>query len=203
MNGEFQQFFDEMAQALARSPKALVLPPGDFREAAVLAPLVVRPDGPRLVFTKRPDTLRHHAGQISFPGGQRDPGDATPLATALRELGEELGVAASDVQVLGGLDELATPSRFRIAPFVGRLPNDVVFRPDKTEVEEVFEVPLADFLKPGVRREEQRVVFGTSRNVYFYDVPPRVIWGATGFIIHRLLERVTALPSWQETLAGL
>jgi 8-oxo-dGTP pyrophosphatase MutT (NUDIX family) len=152
---------------------------------------------PHLLFTQRPDTLRHHAGQISFPGGARDPEDVTPQITALRELREELGIPETAVEVLGSLDEIPTPSGFRVACFVGRLSSAAVLQPSPTEVAAVLELPVAAFFAEGLPRTEQRQIFGRGAEVYYYDVGPHVVWGVTGHLLRSLLMELAALPTWR------
>ncbi|WP_257453326.1 CoA pyrophosphatase [Archangium lipolyticum] len=180
--------FDVLENRLAsRPPRALNLPGLVMREAAVLVPLLVRDGTPHILFTKRPTTLRHHAGQYSFPGGSRDPEDPTPLHTALRETREELGIDVSGVRVLGALDEVPTLTEFRIQPFVGVIPQGVEYRPSPDEVEFILEVPLAELMNPAIRRSERRSVRGVEYEVDFYTYGSHVIWGATGRILRNLL----------------
>jgi 8-oxo-dGTP pyrophosphatase MutT (NUDIX family) len=151
---------------------------------------------PHLLFTLRPAHLRRHAGQVSFPGGARDPDDATPLHTALRELREELGVPERNVEVLGMLDEIPTTTEFRVVPYVGVLDPATLFRPDAGEIAELLEIPLAALQSPGVQRMEKRVFLGAERDMYFYDVGRHTIWGATARILKNLLEVLAELPAW-------
>ncbi len=180
--------FDALEARLAsRPPRAVNLPGLVLREAAVLVPLLVREGSPHILFTKRPSTLRHHAGQYSFPGGSRDAEDTTPLHTALRETREELGIDVSGVRVLGALDEVPTLTEFRIQPFVGVIPNSLEYRPNPDEVEFIIEVPLAALMDPTLRRTERRSVRGVEYEVDFYTYGSHVIWGATGRILRDLL----------------
>lgn len=189
--------FTELAARLQQHPgRALNLPGLELRDSAVLVPFVVRGEAPALLFTLRPAHLRRHAGQVSFPGGVRDAADATLLHTALRELREELGVPAGSVEVLGMLDEIPTTSEFRVVPYVGLLHPAVPLRPDAGEIAELLEIPLARLQSPGVRRMEKRVFRGAERDVYFYDVGPHTIWGATARILKNLLEVLGELPAW-------
>jgi len=158
-----------------------------LRESAVLVPLLWRGGRAHLLFTQRPKNLRQHGGQISFPGGSREPFDPTPLHTALRETREELGIPPDRVEVLGRLDELPTITEFRIAPFVGAIPADLQYAPDPNEVEEVVEVPLDYFLEEGHLRTEKRNIGPTEREIYFYDYGRHTIWGATARIVRNLL----------------
>ncbi len=190
--------FGDLARALGRRPQRLLEVPLDaLRESAVLAPMCVRDGIPHLLFTRRPEGLRHHGGQISFPGGARDAADGTALFTALRELQEELGVPPAQVEVLGPLDEIPTPSGFRIAPFAGRIAGDATLLPNPAEVEELIQLPVTAFFEPGLPRVEERQVFGRGRAVYFYEVGPHVIWGATAHILRELLAELAALPAWK------
>ena len=180
--------FDALENHLAtRPPRAVHLPGFVLREAAVLVPLLVRDGCPHVLFTKRPPTLRHHAGQYSFPGGSRDPEDATPLHTALRETREELGIDVSGVRVLGPLDEVPTLTEFRIQPFVGVIPHGLEYRLSPDEVEFILEVPLEALLDPAIRRTERHHVRGVEYEVDFYTFGTHVIWGATGRILSELL----------------
>ncbi|WNG50744.1 CoA pyrophosphatase [Archangium minus] len=180
--------FDALENHLAsRPPRSLNLPGLVLREAAVLVPLLLREGSPHILFTKRPTTLRHHAGQYSFPGGSRDAEDTTPLHTALRETREELGIDVSGVRVLGALDEVPTLTEFRIQPFVGVIPQGMEYRPNPDEVEFIIEVPLSHLMDPAIRRTERRTVRGVEYEVDFYTYGSHVIWGATGRILRNLL----------------
>ncbi|HYO59917.1 CoA pyrophosphatase [Archangium sp.] len=189
-----ESLFDALESHLAsRLPRALNLSGRVLRESSVLVPLLVREGTPHILFTKRPITLRHHAGQYSFPGGSRDPQDATPLHTALRETQEELGIDVSGVRVLGALDEVPTPSEFRIQPFVGVIPHGLEYRPNPDEVEFILEVPLEALIDPAIHRTEHRVVRGVEYEVDFYTYGSHVIWGATGHILRNLLRLASQL----------
>lgn len=166
-----------------------------LRRAAVLLPLVVTDAGPALVLTQRTDQVEHHKGQISFPGGALDDGEE-PLAGALRETHEEIGVPASDVVVLGGLDdEEAAISGFMVSPFVGALPYPRRLRVSADEVHAVLVVTLQTLLDPrNVRTELYRRPRGDSVVMYYYQAGSSVIWGATGRIVARFLEAVFDVP---------
>lgn len=188
-------FFDTLEAWLASHPsRPLNLPGLVLRESAVLVPLFEREGVPHVVFTRRPAHLRNHANQFSFPGGSRDPEDATPLHTALRETEEELGIERSRVRVIGMLHEVPTTTSFRIQPFVGIIPSDGQYRPSAEEVEFILEVPLAGLLDPSILRTEKRTARGTEYDVYFYTYNSHVIWGATARILYNLLEHIRQLP---------
>ena len=189
--------FAELSRALQQHPgRQLNLPGLELRDSAVLAPFIFRGAEPRLLFTLRPTHLRRHAGQVSFPGGARDPDDATPLHTALREVREELGVAPESVEILGMLDEMVTTTEFRVVPYVGLLDPSVELHPDAGEIAELLEIPVSDLLVPGLRRTERRFYRGTEHDVYFYDVGRHTIWGATARILSNLLSVISQLPAW-------
>ncbi|ATB43578.1 coenzyme A pyrophosphatase [Cystobacter fuscus] len=188
--------FDALENQLStRPPQALRMPGLVLREAAVLVPLLLRDGVPQVLFTKRPTTLRHHAGQYSFPGGSRDAVDPTPLQTALRETREELGIDVTGVRVLGALDEVPTlgGSGFRIQPFVGVLPHGLEYKPNPAEVEFIVEVPLAHLMDPTAHRVEPHFSRGVAYEVDFYTYESHVIWGATGRILRHLLGLTRAL----------
>ena len=189
--------FAELSRALQQHPgRQLNLPGLELRDSAVLAPFILRAGEPRLLFTLRPAHLRRHAGQVSFPGGARDPEDPTTLHTALRELREELDVPADSVEVLGMLDEIPTTSEFRVVPYVGLLDPSVEFHPDAGEIAELLEIRVSDLLVPGLRRTEKWFYRGAERDVYFYDVGNHTIWGATARILSNLLSVISELPAW-------
>jgi len=188
-----EPFFEQLRNRLqAVPPKTLNLPGVVLREAAVLVPLFMRGEL-QILFTKRPESLRMHGGQISFPGGARDESDPTPLHTALRETEEELGIPRHQVNVLGMLDEIPTITQFRVAPFVGVIPPQFSYLANPDEIEEVIEVPLSHLLDPAFQRSEKREVFGREREIYFYDYGQHVIWGATARILRDLLQVIGEL----------
>ena len=197
-----EPLFDQLAARVREHPgQPLDLPGVELREAAVLVPLTLRSLVPVVLFTRRQETLRHHAGQISFPGGVRDASDVTPLHTALRELEEELGVHAEDVDVLGMLDEIPTITEFRVVPFVGRLPEGTAFAVSAGEIAELIEVPVAALQEPARQRIERRLVRGAERDIYFFEYAGHTIWGATARIVRNLLDRTEDLPAWKELVS--
>lgn len=188
--------FEELKGRLRETPpKTLVLPGLDLREAAVLIPLFSRRDVPHVLFTKRTEWLRNHAGQISFPGGARDESDSTPLHTALRETREELGIPPESVEILGLLEETPTITQFRVLPFVGVIPSDFPYVVNAAEIDEVIEVPIAHLLRPEIHRMQKQEILGREREIYFYDYGKHVIWGATARMLRNLLQVVSALKT--------
>ncbi|MEM6677842.1 MAG: CoA pyrophosphatase [Pseudomonadota bacterium] len=166
--------------------------PGSVRErpAAVLCPLVERADGLRVILTVRSRHLRHHAGQISFPGGKVDLSDPGPRDAALREAEEEIALPASAVRLLGSLDPYVTSTAFRVTPFVGLVAPDWRGTPDPSEVDEIFECPLDFLMDPSNRVRHHREWRGGRR--YFYAMPwgAYYIWGATAGMLKGLSDRL-------------
>lgn len=164
-------------------------------EAAVLVGLVPRVAGWQVLFTRRTDALRHHAGQVSFPGGRIEPGDRDAAAAALRETSEETGISATLLTPLGYLDPLATVTGFRVLPLVAVVDPDHVPVADPCEVDEVFEVPFEHLMEPSNLRRICIEVGGRSRSVLeFVDrgIPGQRIWGVSAAILHNLRERLEA-----------
>jgi 8-oxo-dGTP pyrophosphatase MutT (NUDIX family) len=139
-----------------------------------------------MVFTKRTDTLSRHAGEISFPGGLADEGEAV-ASTALREAEEELGLAPADVELVGTLPPVHTRvTGILIVPFVGFLKEDPLFTPSPEEIADVLEFPLADLMARGAESEIEHD--GARFQTYAYEVDGHVIWGATARILWSLFE---------------
>jgi 8-oxo-dGTP pyrophosphatase MutT (NUDIX family) len=158
------------------------------RPAAVLVPVVAHGE-PSVLFTLRPTNMRAHGGQISFPGGKIDPGDVSPEAAALREAHEELGLAASDVELVGRLSEWATPSGFLITPVVGIVAPAAQHTPNPHEVAEVFEIPVSLLRDPAVADDRGKLErWGMSFPIYAYRPGERLIWGATARLLRELLD---------------
>ncbi|HLS69629.1 MAG TPA: CoA pyrophosphatase [Kiloniellales bacterium] len=161
------------------------------REAAVLVPLVARPCGIQVLLTRRSQHLSSHPGQIAFPGGCREPGDQGPLATALRETEEEIGLSPRSIEPLGQLDLYVTGTGFAVTPIVGWVEEDFPLEAlalDRREVEEAFEVPLPFFLDPLNRQRHRRRYRGQERHYYVYPYRDYYIWGATAGMLNNLAE---------------
>jgi 8-oxo-dGTP pyrophosphatase MutT (NUDIX family) len=185
------RFMDRLEQELrrrldARSPRRAS--EDHLRPAAVLVPLISEAAGYKLLLTVRASSLRRQPGDISFPGGAIDPADSSPLAAALRESEEEVGLNATDVDILGQMDEMPTITGFRITPFVGLVTGPYAFQHNH-EVEELLLVPLATLRKPSVVWVEQREIRPGHRvSVYHYRYGEHDIWGITGRLVKELLE---------------
>ena len=160
-----------------------------LRPAAVLVPVWLRPKGAALILTKRSSRLKHHPGQIAFPGGKVDATDASPEAAALRESQEEIGLDPSRVTILGTLPVHETVTGFAVIPFVGLIRGPFDPRPEAGEVEEVFTVPVSHVLAPARYAVERRRWLGEWRRYYAVPYGPYYIWGATARILRGLAER--------------
>lgn len=142
-----------------------------------------------MVLTKRASHLKHHPGQIAFPGGKVDATDAGPMQAALREAQEEIGLDPGRVRVIGTLPVHETVTGFAMTPFVGLIDGDFTPLPEVGEVEEVFTVPLTHVLTPAFFAIEGRVWMGKRRRYYAVPYGPYYIWGATARILRGLAER--------------
>lgn len=191
-----------LVTALARSGPAssdfdlnpdVVLPEDRrLRPAAVLVPIQLADTGPKVILTRRASALKHHPGQIAFPGGKIDPGDTDATAAALREAEEEIGLPRRNVKVLGTLPGHETVTGFRITPVLGHVEDCFTPIPRSGEVDKVFSVPLSHVTNPARFAIQSRMWRGQRR--YYYTVPygPYYIWGATARILRGLAERLVA-----------
>lgn len=168
------------------SADAATLFPSSLTPAAVVLPLIDRPAGLSILMTRRSASLRDHPGQISLPGGRVDAHDADALATALRELWEELRIPARFVEVAGYLPPQAVVTGFVITPVVGFLPDGIDIQPDPVEVAEVFEVPLDFIMDPVNQVVAPRRVRGVDLTMIEFRHGPHRIWGATALILDSL-----------------
>ena len=163
-------------------------PSVELRAAAVLVPLVDRPEGMSVLLTQRTAHLSAHAGQIAFPGGRIEPEDPDAVAAALRETEEEVGLRRDRVSVIGRLDTYVTGTGFEITPVVGIVSLPFSLTIDPFEVAEVFEVPLSFVLDPGNHHRTERL-FEERRRVFFVlPYEGRNIWGATAGMLVNLAE---------------
>lgn len=161
-----------------------------LRPAAVLVPLLVGPSGVEVILTKRSSRLKHHPGQIAFPGGKVDDTDAGAVAAALRETREEIGLAEDNVEVLGTMAPHETVTGFSVTPVLGRVRAVFDARPEAGEVDEVFSVPLSHVTDPAKFAIERRRWRGEWRHYYVVPYGPYYIWGATARILRALADRM-------------
>jgi 8-oxo-dGTP pyrophosphatase MutT (NUDIX family) len=177
---------DELADLLSDAPAT---------EAAVLVGLVPRRQGLQVLLTRRTDSLRHHAGQVSIPGGRIEAADADAVAAALREAHEEIGLGPALAAPLGYLDPMITITGFRVLPVVARIDPDFVAAPDPGEVAEVFEVDLGFLMHPDNLERVDLPFRGRVRHVLEFRRPPQApeqrIWGVTASILFNLRERLS------------
>jgi|GEM_PF-96277 len=161
------------------------------RDAAVLAPVIDRAGADHVMFTKRAEHLTDHPGQMSFPGGGREPEDADLLATALREANEEVGLEPAEADVVGHLTDIRTVTNYRVRPFVGRVP-DREYVPRDSEVAEIAILPVSGLVDPANYESERRdhPHYGEIR-LHFFHVGGYTVWGATANMLVQLLEWTT------------
>jgi len=187
----------ELRSRLKRTPPAFSVYGDDGARhegatvAAVLVPIVAHRAGLTVLFTQRTTHLKSHAGQVSFPGGRAEPGDASAEFTALREAGEEIGLPEDRVEILARLPDYHTRTGYRVTPVIGVLTPPLELAPDPREVAEVFEVPLKFFLDARNRQRRTREFQGQTVGFYVFEHEGRVIWGATaGMLVnlYRMLE---------------
>jgi 8-oxo-dGTP pyrophosphatase MutT (NUDIX family) len=178
----------EAAFAGDATRKTLTIP--NYRRAAVLVPLIASNDSFDLLFTQRTHTVETHKGQISFPGGVVDDGDKDIVHTALREAEEEIGLPHASVEVIGMLNDMATPTGFVITPIVGVIHSLPSLTSNADEVAEVFHVPLDFFADEGNGRSEMREINGKHHEVWFYDYKGKTIWGVTAVIVRALVSKL-------------
>jgi 8-oxo-dGTP pyrophosphatase MutT (NUDIX family) len=169
-----------------------LLPPLEsLAHAAVLVGIVAHEE-PTIILTRRTQGLTHHAGQISFPGGRVDANDAGPVAAALREAGEEIGLSPDAIDALGFLDPYATITGFRVTPVVALVQPQAAYCHAPVEVDEVFEAPLEFLLDPVNVKLHAREFRGRIRQYHVFEWQGREIWGATAAMIVNLRERLIA-----------
>lgn len=190
---------ERLRVALEAVDHAPILLPGDQRfppfdegpakPAAVLVAVTDRAE-PGVILTQRTDTLRRHAGQVAFPGGRIDPGDADAAAAALREAEEEIALPRHAVTLIGSADRYMTVTGYDVTPIIGVIAPDLDYHPNEAEVAEVFEVPLGFVLDPANQIEAQAEWQGRMRTYYEIVWQDRRIWGATAAMMVNLSRRL-------------
>jgi 8-oxo-dGTP pyrophosphatase MutT (NUDIX family) len=184
----------ELRARLKRAPPANAVYGDDGTEgreaastpAAVLIPVIVHTGELTVLFTQRTAHLKNHSGQVSFPGGRAEPGDASAEFTALRETEEEIGLAMPRVEVLARLPDYRTRTGFRVTPVIGLVTPPLELAPDPREVAEVFEVPLVFLMDERNRQRRTREFEGKQVAYYVFEYGERTIWGATAGILVNL-----------------
>jgi 8-oxo-dGTP pyrophosphatase MutT (NUDIX family) len=181
-------------RARLASPPPRRLAASEARRAAVLVPLYVEGGELWTLFTRRSERLPHHRGQVAFPGGGREEGEAIWQA-ALRESEEEIGLPPAQVLQLGELDEVSSPAGFRIVPCVGAIPNSFRGTPNPDEIDELFAAPLSALANPQLVEEREVTLDGRRRSLRVYHVGRHLVWGLTARIVENLLARLGAAPA--------
>ena len=159
-----------------------------LKRASVLIPLLESEGDIFVMLTRRSRVMRSHPGQVSFPGGKQDSNDEDSLQTALRETHEEIGLPGERVDVIGTLDQILSLHYYLVTPYVGLIPSDFVPVPNTDEIESVFKVPLAFFMKSENHWSEEKKIFTTPVLVHHFEFQGYDIWGLTAKLIFRLLE---------------
>ena len=178
--------------AAAADERLRALLPSAPRHSAVLVPLLDRPQGPTILLTVRASGLRHHAGQVAFPGGHIEPGDANPAAAALREAHEEVGLDLRWARVLGYLPDQLILTGFRVTPVVALVQPEATLRWDPAEVATAFELPLQVLLDGTQHQLASRVIHGVTVATRDILYGPHRIWGATAAMLDSLRELALA-----------
>jgi 8-oxo-dGTP pyrophosphatase MutT (NUDIX family) len=179
--------FMEAIRAVLSGRRREVIEQTGLPRAAVLVPLFQKAGDCRFLFTRRSDTVKHHRGEISFPGGTFDEEDGDLERTALREAWEEIGLREGDVRILGVLDDIETRTGFIVTPFAGVIPSPYSFTLSEREIAELIEVPLSTLTGPDCYGEHEIVHQGLKRVVPSYRYGPHIIWGATARILRQFL----------------
>lgn len=189
MTPEPSSLEERLRTALEARPLRSYEMPAGGREAAVLLMLFERGGEPWMVFTKRTHQVQHHKGEISFPGGARDPEDPDIEATAVRETVEELGVDPADIRIVGRLDELPTyVTGYNVTPYVAVVPEQHSYRPSADEIDEIIELPVEELARIGRRETIERRGFQIETNVF--ETRGHYIWGFTGGVLRLFLDEV-------------
>lgn len=182
---------DQIVWKLATRKRKVIDHPS-YSRAAVLVPLFNKDGTCHLLFTKRTDLVKYHKGEISFPGGMVDDGDASLEKTALREAYEEIGLREEDVRIIGELDDIVTVTQFIVTPIVGFFPYPYPFKPSPIEIAELIEVPLSFLLTRENLTEQEITRMGRKEIIHAYQYGEHTIWGATARILKQFLDLIAA-----------
>ena len=158
--------------------------------ASVLIPFFEKEGRIHILFAKRTQTVRHHKGQISFPGGAWDPEDKDLSVTALRETEEEIGIKKENIDIIAELDDMITPTNFRVTPFAGIIPYPYELKLNPHETAELIEIPLSHLMNDQFHRLGYRRFLNKTFEVHYYDYQAHTVWGVTGLILFELLEKM-------------
>jgi 8-oxo-dGTP pyrophosphatase MutT (NUDIX family) len=191
MDKDLEQFKKRLENVLMQDRHQILRT--DLTRAAVLVPIVAREDEPHLILTKRTMNVATHKGQISFPGGMREPDDKNATDNALREAQEEINLHPDVVTVVGLFDDFITTSGFNVTPVVGFVASDASLKPNPMEVAEIITAPVAKFTNPTHHELVTETHNGVSRHYHSYRIGDHLIWGATAGIIHHLLKEMDAV----------
>jgi len=196
---EEKKFYHYVAERLAgHKPRTFRFARVSERKAAVLIPFFFKDGKPHLLFTKRTDTVEHHKGQISFPGGVHDVEDTSLQETALRETWEEMGIQSEHIEILGRTDNFLTNTHFLVTPYVGYFSYPYPYNINPDEIAHTIEVPLEVLLKPETFEMRKWEREGVLWNIHYYHYLDEIIWGVTGFLLSNLLSIVFDLPRMPE-----
>jgi 8-oxo-dGTP pyrophosphatase MutT (NUDIX family) len=191
---EEKSLINHIATVLAHyKPQKFIYKITKSRPAAVLIPIFFKENQAHLLFTKRTDYVEHHKGQISFPGGSQDHGDASLSITALRETEEEVGIKSNDVTILGQTDVFLTNTHFLITPFVGFYKYPYPYDINDGEIDRLIEIPLAHFFNDDVFEIKPYKKDGYRWQVHYYKYGKELVWGVTGFLLSNFLSIVFGL----------
>lgn len=186
-----QNSVDQIIKKLSSRKRRIIGHPS-YARAAVLVPLFNKRGACHLLFTKRTDLVKHHKGEISFPGGMVDDGDVSLEKTALREAYEEIGLKEEEVRIIGTLDDIVTVTQFIVTPIVGLFPYPYPFKPSPIEIAELIEVPLSFLLTEEHYNEQEITRMGRREIIDAYQYGEHTIWGATARILKQFLDLISA-----------
>lgn len=160
----------------------------DYVSSSVLIPLYFHDGETFVIFTKRSNNLKHHKGQISFPGGKFETSDIDLKTTALRETYEEIGIKPEDIHIIGEIPSIITITNFKITPYVGYFDYPYDFKVNSDEIDVLIKTPLKHFFDSSIYKSKEKEIWGKKINVHFYSYNEYTIWGATGKMLHDFLK---------------